>query len=1492
MVSWEITTGRRAANWRLLNHIIIWHRLSICAFFNVRVTMSKESPDFEEGKITVAVRCRPFNEREKTLNSGSCLQFSEGARVSIYEQGVPNEGATDADMAKGHPFTFDHAYTAKIPQEQVYQDVGRPVLLASFAGFNTCIFAYGQTGSGKSYAMMGPTGPNARDEAKGIIPRLCNDLFSEVALRTAAAEEAYNEAAAGGAQEFERPPQISFHVKVSYLEIYQENVKCLLNSKRDKLKVRQHPVMGVYVENLTEIHVSEYGTVEDLLNLGAGSRHVASTNMNDASSRSHAIFTIIIAQKRTTTTKDGSQMVAEIKSKINLVDLAGSERAKSTGAEGETLREGAQINKSLSTLGLVISGLAEQSKKTPGGKAPFIPYRDSMLTWLLKESLGGNSKTFMLSTLSPATINYEETMSTLRYADRAKSIVTRACVNENPSDKKVRELEEEIGRLRNYIKQMSSPENVETPKLSQAELLEQLEEAQKFISREKLSEEAREEEEERDLAEVTESIQQRRMVVAPKAEPYLLNIDNIGGWVLQELVDHTTYLGTAELDEPIVGTRCILVSGEEEDLEGIGPQHCCFVREENTTNITLRPLPGYETFVDQSENPLEEEVLLNSGQTVHIGDGYLTFKLVDPSVAPLTARVRRAARRQTAASPATPSQSALTPSLSPVQSPTSSQAVLPQATPDTDETPRNTPATERSRQVSNGESPKSSPQEVDLAATASPKPMLPTLKLPSSAPQHVDPEDDDQAPHPHVTNHPLPPLKTPNVAARSAVSINEDVVHLYRHTYIAVGDLSCGKSATVVNLSKEDRWFPFFKKEVPATKPTFSVETSTVQAATTVGPKVDLTFLEVGGHPSFTALQPLLPDRRVSYILCFRLMGDECSLAKFRDTLEYLLCRSNSTDTTIVLLGTHKDLSPLSAKDLVGLLTDLENEIAQFFRMRQPNVNQRPRVVGKFAVSNLDRSVIPAGATGAHISKFPDLLQWLADHAHHRCKADVDFPNGAIPSRALSLARKVVETRRNGIWCIPSSDYKKMAKETDIRYEKGTDQLHQHTQLLQSWGLLHHHFRHLHLKRTIILDVPWVLKVLATISCCIPSAPSHDLLASYDRGESLSQYSLSSPSIVKFAEALPFFVSDVREKDPKGLITLGILTMDTLHVLLMKLTQEKNYEVGDIEPVLELLESYDMIIRGSRLRPTWASYFPADLVPTVEDLAEGLPQGRESDEGTELEESFYLMPVCFQAQAPVALTLHVPPLLFGPSYKFQLNMVPTHFFPRFVSRVSRYADQLYLGPATLSNGAASFAEEGYGPHTTVSGAMWRSCVWIVSSSESRALVRMVNNSLYITFHDHAGDHVFHEGLRDVVHCLVAESPGAQCQELILCRPSADSSDEVWIEKTANLNSIERTLEKEQQALRTARGAPPPMEERMDNGPIPLIRPQDQPFSASEVLDRLRGDCVVTDEVMSRIKAALELVEMGRELEDRDVGVDLEGKGMDFLVDALAHSKLP
>nr|XP_046229125.1 kinesin-like protein KIF13B isoform X3 [Scatophagus argus] len=409
--------------------------------------MDDNSPNVSN--VKVAVRVRPMNRRERDLKT-KCVVEMEGNQTVLHP--------AITSMNKGDPrsqpkvFAYDYCFWSMeesqkdkfAGQDVVFQCLGESLLDNAFMGYNACIFAYGQTGSGKSYTMMGSA------EQPGLIPRLCSSLFNRTVKEAREGE--------------------SFTVEVSYMEIYNEKVRDLLDPKgsRQTLRVREHNVLGPYVDGLSRLAVASYKDIESLMSEGNKSRTVAATNMNEESSRSHAVFNIIL----THTLKDlQSGTSGEKVSKLSLVDLAGSERAAKTGAAGERLKEGSNINKSLSTLGLVISALADQGAGK--NKNKFVPYRDSVLTWLLKDSLGGNSRTAMVATISPAADNYDETLSTLRYADRAKSIVNHAVVNEDPNARIIRELREEVEKLR---EQLTEAESMKAP-----ELKERLEESEKLI---------------------------------------------------------------------------------------------------------------------------------------------------------------------------------------------------------------------------------------------------------------------------------------------------------------------------------------------------------------------------------------------------------------------------------------------------------------------------------------------------------------------------------------------------------------------------------------------------------------------------------------------------------------------------------------------------------------------------------------------------------------------------------------------------------------------------------------------------------------------------------------------------------------------------------------------------------------------------------------------------------------------------------------------------
>ena len=373
---------------------------------------SSEAPS----SVMVAVRCRPMNKRELDQKEAKIITMKEDGYAAIQP---PEEGAAPRE------FSFDYTYDDDSIQQTVYDNLGAPLLNKAFEGWNGTIFAYGQTGAGKSFSMAGSP------EHPGIIRKMNEEMFGRIADSNAA------------------NPELKFLVTCSYLEIYNEVLYDLLDpsgksgtAKRkadSNIDIKEHPVLGVYVQGLQEIAVDSHAKIQALMDQGQEMRAVASTNMNATSSRSHSIFIIKMTQKIVIA---GQQK--DTRATINLVDLAGSERVSKTGATGDKLKEGANINKSLSALGNVINALAEQSKKS---KKVFIPYRNSKLTRVLQESLGGNSVTVMLAAISPAAYNYEETLNTLQYADRAKAIQLKARKNETMT---------EVGKLKAEIEELKA----------------------------------------------------------------------------------------------------------------------------------------------------------------------------------------------------------------------------------------------------------------------------------------------------------------------------------------------------------------------------------------------------------------------------------------------------------------------------------------------------------------------------------------------------------------------------------------------------------------------------------------------------------------------------------------------------------------------------------------------------------------------------------------------------------------------------------------------------------------------------------------------------------------------------------------------------------------------------------------------------------------------------------------------------------------------------
>ncbi|KAG9000608.1 kinesin-like protein Klp8 [Tulasnella sp. JGI-2019a] len=585
-----------------------------------------------DGNIKVVVRCRPLNSREIARGAKELIRM-QGNQTFLDPPDLTTDKGGQASRAverKTMAFSFDKSYWSAGPrtdpdycsQQTLYDDLGKELLDHGFAGFNACILAYGQTGSGKSYSMMG------YGADKGIIPQTCSELFDRAEAKMAT------------------DPNTKYTVEVSYIEIYNEKVRDLLNPRnKGNLKVREHPSLGPYVEDLSKLVVAGYDEMMNLMDEGNKARTVAATNMNETSSRSHAVFTLLLTQKRH---DNDTNLDTEKVSRISLVDLAGSERAKSTGASGAQLKEGANINKSLTTLGKVISALAlaSQSEGKPKGKkaaaAEHIPYRDSVLTWLLKDSIGGNSKTAMIAAISPA--DYDETLSTLRYADQAKKIKNKAVVNEDPNAKLVRELKEELEMLRARVSG-SSGEDVFDPKVpaamqkvtyqakdgtvktvTKAELQEQLQSSEKLMQslnetwEEKLTRTQEvHKEREKALEELGITVEKSGIGVhTPKKMPHLNEDPLMSECLIYQLKEGDTMVGRMGGEKP----AAIRLSGNN-----ILEDHCHF--ENISGTVTITATADSITLLNGKQLPPDQPFKLRSGFRIILGDSHV-FRFNNP----------------------------------------------------------------------------------------------------------------------------------------------------------------------------------------------------------------------------------------------------------------------------------------------------------------------------------------------------------------------------------------------------------------------------------------------------------------------------------------------------------------------------------------------------------------------------------------------------------------------------------------------------------------------------------------------------------------------------------------------------------------------------------------------------------------------------------------------------------------------------------------------
>lgn len=359
--------------------------------------------------MKVVVRCRPMNQKEIAQGHQRIIEMNvKKGTIEI------NNPAKKEEVPR--MFTYDSVYDWNSKQIDLYDETFRQLVDSVLEGYNGTIFAYGQTGTGKTFTMEGV---RSDPILRGVIPNSFEHIFTHIA----------------------RTQNQQYLVRASYLEIYQEDIRDLLSKDQSRrLELKERPDTGVYVKDLQSFVCKSVKEIEHVMNVGNQNRAVGATNMNEHSSRSHAIFIITIECSEPGA--DGENHIRV--GKLNMVDLAGSERQTKTGATGERLKEATKINLSLSALGNVISALVD-------GKSTHVPYRDSKLTRLLQDSLGGNARTVMVANIGPASYNFEETITTLRYANRAKNIKNKPKINEDPKDALLREFQEEIGRLKREL---------------------------------------------------------------------------------------------------------------------------------------------------------------------------------------------------------------------------------------------------------------------------------------------------------------------------------------------------------------------------------------------------------------------------------------------------------------------------------------------------------------------------------------------------------------------------------------------------------------------------------------------------------------------------------------------------------------------------------------------------------------------------------------------------------------------------------------------------------------------------------------------------------------------------------------------------------------------------------------------------------------------------------------------------------------------------------
>lgn len=1270
---------------------------------------------YEDSTITVCVRARPPNLEETKILAKMALRFRENRSVDLFENGVPNdiESLTDSEVAKlkdFHRFNFDLAFDTSASQEEIYEKVARPLVASSFKGFNNCIFAYGQTGSGKSYTMMGGLDS---DLQSGIIPRLCKDLFREVELMKKKKEEGRGEGE-GEVNSAEGEPETNLDVAfyVSYLEIYMERVRCLLTSSAassGSLKVRQHPTLGIYVEGLKEVPVASCDQLLALMSAGNAQRRTSKTAMNDTSSRSHAVFSIKVIQKNVMCQINSTKIASEVGSKINLVDLAGSERAKSTKAEGDRLKEGAQINKSLTTLGIVINALAEQSKQGGKGKSTlFIPYRDSTLTFLLKESLGGNSKTLMIATLSPVQLHASESLSTLRYADRAKSIVTRAFINETPQDKCIRELKEEVTRLREHI--MLLEEKANSSNFNQdathnvSQMRSELSRAEELIGQHTKTTKDREIEGHLAL----ESIQKQSTLHVTRKEPYILNIDGAGDWVMQYLVVVETYITSKPLEDAVLPSDAqendtkIYVLVPEELAEGIGNPHCVFVKKPSGLVCLSSFSKESETYLNEQPLELGEEYNLESGDMISVGAELLQFRFMNPT-APL-----RSGRRRNILSSARDNGCR------------SARYSDPRANlgetfeGETLLTDRRTISARRSKGSPLGMPdcipvlPLSSPRRGDRDSRG--KRSESGSQCQSTTSAEVESSEvslSDRLPSSYRFQSSRITLPSPRASPKKREKITVEGKESYlQYNFFFIGPHSSGKSSCILNLVFSKKFFFFNLHSARLAEiSTFGAEYTNAQW----GEPMKMRFREIGGFRCFSVLADLVASQQVTYVLTFPVNKNTEKSVQF--ALDMVAHQAYNRSATFILLGTFFDCR---RGDLKEEFEKAEKAVMQYFEAIDSNFV--PSISGKFAISN--KSGFVKSFCVARVSSISGLQQWFMDHAAHQTSLDTTYPNSMVPKRCISLHNAILRcVQKDDLWFLPCSDFNRIASQISNDYASEPSLLQKETRLLIQWGSVF-----AVVDDMVVVSPDWASLALATLSLCRHFAiTSNELFVDVPPDKSEGLIVFSSKFLEKFKGNL-FDPRALLAADDYGLLTHGVMTKKVFQCLFKKLLQfQKN---STFENLVHFFQASSWMFECSKL----CFYNDSDRWSVNSEDTDQLFE----------RDSFYLLPLCFFNLPSSAVTCYLTRFLLGPFFSIKFPVLSSNFFSRLISSLSSVACAVYVGPYNLCPTPSEEHQAG-GAGKKIScipatPRFWSSAVWLVGPGSARAFIREVEKCIHVSFH--------------------------------------------------------------------------------------------------------------------------------------------------------------